>query len=203
MGQGATPSGDEAGFVKQLQAGDSAAYDRLVREQSPRMIAVARRLLGNEDDARDAVQEAFLSAFRAIDGFAGSARLSTWLHRITVNAALMRIRARKRRPDTPIDDLLPSFLEDGHQTIAPVGWKRTALDMLESQETRLLVRELIQELPESYRHVLMLRDIEGLDTQETADLLGVTPNAVKIRLHRARLALRTLLDPHMRDGNRT
>ncbi len=191
---------DEAELVGRLRAGDDDAYGTLVREQAGRMLAVARRMLGSEEDAHDVVQDAFLSAFKAIDRFEGGSRLSTWLHRIVVNAALMKIRARKRRPETSIEDLLPSFLEDGHQVNAPVEWKKTAQDVLESRETRGLVRKLIDELPETYRNVLMLRDIEGLDTKETADLLEVTPNAVKIRLHRARLALRTLLDPHMREG---
>ena len=191
---------DEGELVGRLRAGDDNAYETLVREQAGRMLAVARRMLGSEEDANDVVQDAFLSAFKAIDRFEGGSRLSTWLHRIVVNASLMKIRARKRRPETSIEDLLPSFLEDGHQANTPVEWKKTAQDVLESRETRQLVRKLIDELPETYRNVLMLRDIEGLDTKETADLLEVTPNAVKIRLHRARLALRTLLDPHMRLG---
>ena len=191
---------EEAELVGRLRAGDDAAYDRLVNEQAGRLLAVARRMLSNEEDAHDVVQEAFLSAFRAIDRFEGGSRLSTWLHRIVVNAALMKIRSRKRRPETSIEDLLPTFLEDGHQTTAPVEWKKTAQEVLESQETRAMVRRLIDELPEIYRNVLLLRDIEELDTKETADVLEITPNAVKIRLHRARLALRTLLDPHMREG---
>ena len=191
---------EEAEFVGRLRAGDEDAYKELVGEQAGRLLAVARRMLGNEEDAHDVVQEAFLSAFRAIDRFEGGSRLSTWLHRIVVNAALMKIRSRKRRPETPIDELLPTFLEDGHQTTTPVEWKKTAQEVLESQETRAMVRGLIDELPDIYRNVLMLRDIEELDTKETADLLETTPNAVKIRLHRARLALRTLLDPHMREG---
>ena len=191
---------DEVDLVRRLRAGEDSAYERLVREQSGRMLAVARRMLGDEDDAQAAVQEAFVSAFRALERFEGGSRLSTWLHRITVNAALMKLRSRKRRPEVSIDELLPSFLEDGHLADPGVEWKRGADEMLESQETRQLVRDLIQQLPEPYRHALMLRDIEGLDTRETAEVLGVTPNAVKIRLHRARLALRTLLDPHFRDG---
>ncbi len=191
---------EEAEFVGRLRAGDDGAYETLVGEQAGRMLAVARRILGNEEDAHDVVQDAFLSAFRAIDRFEGGSRLSTWLHRIVVNAALMKIRTRKRRPETPIEDLLPTFLEDGHQGVRPVEWKNTAHEVLESRETRAMVRGLIDELPELYRNVLILRDIEDMDTKETAELLKVTPNAVKIRLHRARIALRTLLDPHMREG---
>ncbi len=191
---------EEAELVARLRAGNDDAYATLVKQQAGRMLAVARRMLGSEEDAQDVVQEAFLSAFKAIDRFEGTSRLSTWLHRIVVNAALMKIRSSKRRPETPIEELLPTFLEDGHLAVMPAEWKKTAQDVLESKETRAMVRGLIDELPELYRNVLLLRDIEGLDTKETADLLEVSPNAVKIRLHRARLALRTLLDPHMREG---
>ncbi len=192
---------DEAELVEKLRSGDDAAYATLVQTQSGRMLAVARRMLGDEADAQDAVQEAFISAWKAIERFAGVSRLSTWLHRIVVNAALMKLRSRKRRPEVSIEALLPGFLEDGHHQSEPVAWKKSAQDLLESRETRDFVRELIDQLPQDYRNVLLLRDIEELDTRESAELLGVTPNAVKIRLHRARLALRGLLDPHMRgDG---
>jgi RNA polymerase sigma-70 factor (ECF subfamily) len=188
----------EANLVARLRAGDEAAYAQLVREQGGRMLAVARRLLRSDDDAADAVQEAFISAFRAINGFEGGARLSTWLHRIVVNASLMRLRTRSRRPEVSIEELLPKFFEDGHHVDEPNEWRSPGpLAAIERQELRDLVREQIDKLPADYRTVLMLRDIEGLDTKETAELLGVTPNAAKIRLHRARLALRGMLDPFM------
>jgi RNA polymerase sigma-70 factor (ECF subfamily) len=188
----------ESALIARLQAGDASAFAELVRAQGPRMLAVARRLLRSDDDAADAVQEAFISAFRAIGNFEGGARLSTWLHRIVVNSSLMRLRTRTRRSELSIDELLPKFVEDGQHIDEPREWRSPEpLDALERRETRLLVRGLIDRLPSDYRTVLLLRDIEGLDTKETADLLGVTPNAAKIRLHRARLALRTLLDPHM------
>jgi RNA polymerase sigma-70 factor (ECF subfamily) len=199
VGSGAASYGEEE-LVARLQAGDGQAYTELVHAQGPRMLAVARRLLRNDDDAGDAVQDAFVSAFRAIGNFEGGAKLSTWLHRIVVNASLMRLRNRSRRPEVSIDELLPRFVEEGHHVDEPAEWKSPEqLDGLERAETRTLVRGLIDRLPTDYRTVLLLRDIEGLDTKETAELLGVTPNAAKIRLHRARLALRTLLDPHMRE----
>ncbi len=159
------------------------------------MLAVARRFLPVEDDARDAVQDAFLSAFRSIDRFQGQSRLSTWLHRIVVNASLMKIRSRSRRPEALIDDLLPGFLEDGHLAAPAVVWETPADDSIARRELRELVLTNIHQLPESYRNVLLLRDIEEFDTQETAELVGISPNAVKTRLHRARLALRGLLEP--------
>jgi RNA polymerase sigma-70 factor (ECF subfamily) len=178
-----------------LRAGDAAAYETLVRRETPKLLAVARRLLRSEDDARDAVQDAFVSAFRSLRSFEGGCRISTWLHRITVNAALMRLRTRKRKPEAPIEDLLPTFLEDGHHTRHPHEWREDAFELLANRETRDFVRASIDQLPESYRTVLLLRDIEELDTPEVARVLGVSENLVKVRLHRARQALRSLLEP--------
>ena len=198
------PLSDEADLIARIRTGEAAAYEILVRRHAGRMLAVARRLLRNPDDARDAVQEAFLAAFRHAGSFAGQSSLGTWLHRIVVNAALMKIRARSRRPEESIDDLLPRFHDDGHM-VDPAGrWRTDGTEgelQLERKERCALVRECIARLPESYRTVLTLRDIEELDPQETAALLGTSVNAVNIRLHRARQALRALLDPHLREGN--
>jgi RNA polymerase sigma-70 factor (ECF subfamily) len=182
------------GCLEELRRGDERAFAALVCREGGRMLATARRLLGNEQDAQDAVQEAFLQAHRAIAGFAGAARLSTWLHRIVVNAALMKLRSRRRKPEQPLDDLMPQFDEMG-SWLGPVsGWERSSEELLESAECRAIVRRAIDKLPESYRQVLVLRDVEGFDTEETADMVGASVNAVKVRLHRARQALRTLLE---------
>jgi len=188
----------EDALLAGLRAGRDEAYEQLVRGYGGRMLAVARRLLGDGEDARDAVQEAFSSAFRSIDRFEGHARLSTWLHRIVVNAALMKLRTRRRKPEEPLDDLLPAFLADGHR-IDPGGPWQPA-EALEHREVRELVRRSIDRLPESYRTVLLLRDIEELETAEVAEMLGIGPGVVKTRLHRARQALRGLLDPELREG---
>ena len=194
-----TTASVDAVLLERLRAGEDAAYEELVRAHTPRLLAVARRFLASEDDARDAVQEGFVSAFRGIEKFEGSARLSTWLHRIVVNAALMKLRTRRRKPEESIDDLLPGFLADGHMERPTGTWRKTALEDLERGELRSLVQEKIRELPEGHRNVLLLRDIEGLDTQETARLMEISTGAVKTRLHRARLALRGLLEPHLRE----
>lgn len=185
----------ERSLLAELRAGEPLAFEALVRENAGRMLVVAKRLLSIEEDAQDAVQEAFLSAFKAIGSFEGNARLSTWLHRITVNAALLRLRKRNRKREVSIEDLLPRFLDDGHQAEPAVEWRDSASCRIEAEETRKLVREAIDKLPDMYRTVLLLRDIEGLDTEETARLLDMNLNTVKIRLHRARQALRALLDP--------
>jgi RNA polymerase sigma-70 factor, ECF subfamily len=189
-----TEPDDEALLVGRLRDSDPEAFETVVREYGGRMLAAARRLLGTEEDARDAVQEAFLAAFKSIHSFAGAARLSTWLHRIVVNAALMKLRSRRRRREDSIEDLLPRFRDDGCWSESPATWDMPSDGVLERRETRAVVRRAIERLPASYRTVLMLRDIEELDTDETATALGTTHNAVKIRLHRARQALKTLLD---------
>jgi RNA polymerase sigma-70 factor, ECF subfamily len=184
----------EAQFLERLRRGEDEAFEQLVRQYSGRLLATARRLLGNEQDAQDALQETFFSAFKAIDQFTGSAKLSTWLHRIAMNAALMKLRSRRRRPEESIDDLLPHFDAQGKWLSTVTSWETSSDQLLQRQETRALVRQCIDRLPDSFRTVLLLRDVEDLDTEETADLLNITVNAVKIRLHRARQALRTLLE---------
>jgi RNA polymerase sigma-70 factor (ECF subfamily) len=191
----------EASLLRRLRAGDADAFEAMVRTHGPRLLAVARRILGAEADARDALQDGFVSAFRSIGSFEGGSKVSTWLHRIVVNAALMKLRGRRRRPEASIDELLPRFVRDGeeeHHAEPVAEWAEPFEVAVERREVRGCVRACIDRLPETYRTVLVLRDIEELDTEETARLLGVSPNAVKSRLHRARQALRTLLDPHLR-----
>ncbi len=191
---------DEAALVADLRTGDEAAFERVVRLYTPRLLAAARRILRNEEDARDAVQDAFLSAFKALPRFEGESRFATWLHRIGINAALMKLRSRQRKHERPIGELLPRFLSDGHPVDPAVAWEPVE-KLLERQETREFVRQAIDELPESHRTVLLLRDIEELDTEQAAEQLGVSTGVVKTRLHRARQALRTLLDAHFRGGS--
>jgi RNA polymerase sigma-70 factor, ECF subfamily len=190
-----TPSEDA--LVSRLRAGDGAAFEEIVHTYGGRMLKVARRLLRSPEEAQDAVQDAFISAFRAIDGFDQGSKIYTWLHRIVVNSSLKRLRTLRRDTDEAIEPFLPRFKENGARMHPPVEWTRSFDAALERRETRALVRASIDRLPVSYRTVLILRDIEEFDTEEAASLLGVSENAVKIRLHRARLALRDLLEPHI------
>ncbi len=185
---------DEHALLEALRRGEDAAHERLVRAYGGRLLSVARRYLG-EEDARDAVQEGFLSAFKAIDRFDGRARLSTWLHRIVVNHCLMKLRRPSTKREESIEPLLPMFLEDGHRAEPGKAWPLDAEERLTRAESRTLVRRSINRLPERHRTVILLRDIEGLSGREAAQRLGITANAVKVRLHRARQALRTLMDP--------
>jgi RNA polymerase sigma-70 factor, ECF subfamily len=192
---------DEPTLLARMQAGDEDSFAACVRAYCGQMLIATRRILGNEEDARDAVQDAFLSAFKDIGRFEGRSRLGTWLHRIAVNAALMRRRGKQRHPERSIEELLPHFGEGEHQLDPPAPWKGTSEMLVQQQESRALVQRCIDQLPETYRTVLLLRDIEELDTEETARLLGTSPGVVKTRLHRARQALRCLLDPHFRRGD--
>lgn len=137
---------DDASLLRALRAAEPAAFEALVRAHGGRLLAVARRFLRNEHDAQDAVQDAFLAAFRSLGGFEGGARLSTWLHRIVVNASLMKLRTRRNKPEEPIDDLLPRFLEDGHHASHPPEWQESADTLLERREARDFVRECIDRL---------------------------------------------------------
>ena len=184
---------EEDALVAGIRAGDHAAFETLVRQQTPRLLAVARRVLKNEEDAREAVHQGFISAYRSRAQFSGDSKLSTWLHRIVVNKSLDMIRARQRRSEDAIEDLLPRFLPNGSHTQRFISWPSDMEGAIDRERREAIVHQAIDELPESFRLVLTLRDIEELSTEEAAQSLGITPNAVKLRLHRARLALRTLL----------
>ncbi len=183
-------SPDEWPLLARLKIGEEDAYRELLRSHGGRLLAVARRLMRNEEDARECLQEALFSAFRAIDRFEGHSQLGTWLHRIVVNACLMRLRSRRRKPEEVVDFQLAAFDDYGFR-IGPTEMTSAGADeLLERQEVREQVRAAIDGLPDNYRTVLVLRDIEEFDTAETAEMLGLTPGVVKVRLHRARLALR-------------
>jgi RNA polymerase sigma-70 factor (ECF subfamily) len=171
---------DETELVARLRAGDEDAFEALFRAHSGAMLAVARRFLGDTDDAADAVQDAFVSAFKAMGSFGATSRLGTWLHRITVNACLMKIRGRKRSRLVPLDE--------SHTPVC-----RSEDDYLSRVEVAEQVRACIDQLPPAYRTVIRLRHIEGVGTAEAAVRLGTNEGVVKVRLHRARQALKALL----------
>src|SRR5262245_25546984 len=183
----------ERRLVEGLRAGDERSYETLVREYGPVVLAVTRRILRNEDDARDAFQDAFVQVLKGIRSFRGDSSLSTWLHRIAWNAALMKIRRANRRPEGRLDPWLPTYDETGHRVQNAPAIDDDAQSELEREELRQHVRKCVAKLPLRYRAVVVLRDLEEKSTQETAKLLGISEGAVKVRLHRARKALATLL----------
>jgi len=172
--------------------------DVLVRSNIGWMLALAERLLRDRVLAEDVVQESFVRAFDGLAGFEGRSSIESWLHRITVNSALSKLRQLKRLAEQSIDEHLPEF--DRFDCRVETPWTRLASveEIIESDDKRRRVYETIGQLPDAYRVVLQLRDIEEYDTREVATLLGISESNVKVRLHRARAALKKLLEPILR-----
>ncbi len=183
-----TESLTDQSLLARIHAGDKAACAECVERHSAGVYRLARRLMQDEAEAEDVVQETFLSAFRAVGTFDGRSTLSTWLYRIAHNAALMRLR--QSQPDTvPVDEsddgvAVPEQLFD---------WCCLPEQDFDSGEARLELEQAIRELPDKLRAVFVLRQLEGLSTEQAAAALGLSPENVKQRLHRARLWLRERL----------
>lgn len=191
----------ETDLLRGLRAGEAKAYRRLLELNSANVYNVAFRLLGDEQEAEDVLQETFLSAFEAIAGFEGRSKLSTWLYRIAYNASLMRLRKRKM---TSLSlDIPPSELEqDADGVYGPrhlVDWSSVPNDQLLTAEARQVMDQAIAELPEILRSTFVLRDIQGLSGSEAAEVLGISVPTVKTRLHRARLWLRDRLSDYFEE----
>ena len=184
----------EATLIDRLRGGDTAALEGLMEQFSPRIHRLAYGITRNEADAEEVVQDVFLSLFRKIGGFEGRAALGTWLYRVAVNAALIKRRGKRIELEVLLEDHLPTFREDGHRdgdrALLLADWSETPEEELLSNETRRAVRRMIANLPDRYRIVLLLRDMEGLSNEETAEILDDSVASVKSRLHRARMALR-------------
>ena len=161
---------------------------------------MAGRILGDDDLAKDAVQLAFSKIHLKLDQFEERSDPKTWMHRIVVNEALMILRKKKRANEQSIDHLLPSFDPRGMRIPEPSVSVATPETALHSKQTVTIVRESISELPDAYRVVLQLRDLEEMTTAEVSDFLEITEANVKVRLHRARTALKGLLEPMLQGG---
>ncbi len=187
-------SNDEEDLVRRMREGEDAAFDEVIRKHGPMLLRVARRLTRDPDEAVDCFQDAMLKALEKFDSFDGRSKLSTWLYRVVVNACLMRIRGSKARRTGSIDDLLPVFDGDDCRIESLIQPPSPEI-LLEREETRRMVKAAVNQLPDSYRTVLVLRDFEERSTAEVAELLGLEEGNVKVRLHRARSALKKLLEP--------
>jgi len=181
-----------------LHSGDAAAIEAFVRDNTPWMLRLANRMLRDQGLAEDTVQAAFASIFGALGKFEGRSSLKTWMHRIVANQALMQLRKDRRLQETSIDALLPEFDASGCRIEDDWNTVETPEKVLEQAQTKGAVRALIDTLPDAYRIVLVLRDIEELSTAEVAEMLELTEANVKVRLHRARAALKKLLEPLIR-----
>jgi RNA polymerase sigma-70 factor (ECF subfamily) len=185
----------DATLLARLRSNDPEAFAELVRIHRPRMQSVARRFCANPADAADALQDALVAAHAALERFEGTAQIGTWLHRITVNACLMRLRARRRRLEESLETAGGAGAPSAPGPATHASQEENAELQLARLERAKTVREEVERLPESLRRVVVLRDLEELSTEDAARSLGITPNAVKIRLHRARAALRERLAP--------
>jgi len=185
----------EQQLIQSVQSGQSELFYELVRPYERRVYAAALAILRNEHDAEDAAQEAMLKAFANIRQFRAEARFSTWLIQITVNEALMRRRRERTVPMEGLDDPRsgPGEAETEYAPRDFADWREIPSEALERKEVRQRLAEALATLDHKYREVFMLRDMEHLNIQETAEALGITVASVKTRLLRARLMLRDLL----------
>jgi RNA polymerase sigma-70 factor (ECF subfamily) len=197
---GLTPEGKQSdlALVARLQAGDRSVFREIVRRHQEKVYRLALRLTRDEARAQDAMQDAFLQVFRKIGQFQEQSAFTTWLYRITVNAALMRIRSEKRHQEASLDDVSPRYSETGEIAEAVDDWSTAVDDDAGNRELALHASRAVDALPEGYRSVFLLRELEELSTEEVAQILELTVPTVKTRLHRARLALRKALADRVR-----
>ncbi len=172
---------------------------QVFRDYAPRVYNLARRLLGNAADAEDVTQDVFVQVLSKLPSFRGDAAFSTWLYRVTVNAALAYRRRQAVRKTQPLPEPLAEFSHDGGRPAPVRRWVTAPEEQAIDHETHHLIEEAIASLPEDYRDVYILADVEGLPSAEIAELLGLSVAAVKSRLHRARLAMRKRLAPHFEE----
>ena len=183
-------------LVRLAQGGDTRAFDELVVRYRDKVYRLSYKILRNEDDAAEALQDAFTSAFRGLKNFKSESTFSTWLYRVATNASLMKYR--KRRDDHFSLEQSQSPRADAEPLAIP-DWSQQPLEELLDIETREVMEEGLRRLPEDLRTVFILRDEDGRSNAEVAEMLDVSIAAVKSRLHRARLALRDRLDRYFRD----
>jgi RNA polymerase sigma-70 factor, ECF subfamily len=174
--------------VEALKEGDRIEFARLVEAYSPNIYRLALKMLDNPQDAEDILQETFIKAFRNLDSFNGRSKVSTWLYRIATNEALMLIRRRK--PDAISLQEPVERIEGEQEPLQILDWCCLPEEELLSAEVRRQLDKAVERLPHNLRLVFLLRDIEGLSTRETAEVLNLSETAVKTRLSRARLRLR-------------
>ena len=196
---GVSESRDEAQIIASILAGNTHEFHDLIRPYERGVYVMALSLLQNEADAEDAAQEAFLKAFRNLASFRGEAKFSTWLISIALNEARSRLRSQKNVKIESLDES-----PDGQGQVAPAllrDWREIPSDALERKEIRLLLQHAVADLPPIYREVFLLRDVEELSVNESAEALGITVASVKVRLHRARIMLQKKLVPQLKKVN--
>jgi RNA polymerase sigma-70 factor (ECF subfamily) len=196
---GISDTTDEAQIITSILAGNTHLFHDLIRPHERSVYAMALSLLHNEADAEDAAQEAFLKAFRNLASFRGESKFGTWLISITLNEARSRLRSKKVMKTESLDEppenqgpVTPALLRD---------WREIPSEVLERHEIRAMLQQAITDLPLIYREVFLLRDVEELSVNHSAEALGISIASVKVRLHRARIMLQKKLVPQLKKAN--
>ena len=185
-------------LIQRLKAGDQEALETIFNLYSAKLYNVAQRILGEMADAEEVIQDVFLTVYRKANMFQGNSQLSTWLYRLTVNAALGKIRQGKKHKAVEYEEFLPKFQKDGHHAVRPViDWSDTLDEKYASHELQQLLSQALDQLKPIDKSVVVLSDLEGISDKEIAETLDLTVSAVKTRLHRARLVIRGRLAVHL------
>lgn len=199
MSTQATSLNDEAALIRRILAGEKELFYDLIRPYEKMVYVTIYAMVRNEQEAEDGAQETLISAFRHLASFRGDSKFSTWLVTIAMNEGRRRLRKAKSAAEDPLDDspedhegdFTPAFLTD---------WREIPSEALEKKELREKIRQAVATLPTIYREVLILRDLEELNQEETAAALGITIATVKVRLHRARIMLQKVLVPYLKES---
>lgn len=191
---------DEA-LIARVKQRDFEAFETLIGRYEDKVYRLAFRFVRNETEAKEIVQDTLLSVWRKLDSFKGDSQFGSWLFRVTANAALMRLRSQRRHAEVSTEELPAGFLDTqqssyGQVTGQGANWSRRPDEEMQSEELRQQIQKAVDALPEIYRTVFLVRDVDGLSTEETAEALGLSIPTVKTRLHRARIALREAIGAH-------
>src|SRR5437899_6146480 len=187
-----TMATNEAGLIARIVAGEKELFHELIRPYERMVYLTLFAIVKNEAEAEDGAQEAVIKAYRYLASFRGEAKFSTWLTTIAINEGRKRLRKSKGASEDSIEEQAQSH--EGDYTPAPLtDWREIPLETLERKELREALRVAVAELPDIYRQVFTLRDLEELNIEETSQALGINPGAVKVRLHRARMMLQNRL----------
>lgn len=197
-GKGQLSGEDERLLIQRVKAGDQKAFEVIFSRYVNRVYRQAFKLVGNEADAEDVVQEVFLLVYRKAQSFLGKSEFSTWLYRLTANAALTKLRQRKKEKEVSLDEYLPKFRKDGHHLVRPVvDWTQDIDKFVAIKEYSQIIREAMKQLSPMDKAVVMMSDMEEMSNPEISETLGISVQAVKARLHRARLFLRGKFTAHL------
>ena len=191
---------EDAALLSGLRLGVPSAIEILFDRYNAKVYGLAMSILKNSSDAEEAAQDVFLTVIRKADLFRGNSALYSWIYRICVNTCLMRLRRGRRAETVPIEGFLPTFTKEGTHARPVEDWSREVERGLLEKELGQVIRRYSESLPEKYRVVFALCDVQGLSYEETADMLDLSIAAVKSRLHRARLNLRERLGRYLQDG---